>query len=134
MRAPPESQIPIIGQPVFAAKSHHLADFLTDDLRQRPAEHREVLGVSENLPSINVAVSGHYRITQEPLPLQPEVRRPVRDEPVYFCERAGVHQEFQPLSGRFLAALVLLVDSALSAAQRGLLAELQQVLKLAVVG
>ena len=44
------------------------------------------------------------------------------DETVDFGERAGIHQEFEPLPGRFLAPLMLLVDPALSAAQRSLFA------------
>ena len=57
--------MPITGQPTLHGEVHHLADFLSHHLGQGAAEHSEVLGVGENLPSVNVAVTSNHGVAQE---------------------------------------------------------------------
>ena len=82
MRAPPESQMPIMGQPVLAARSITLQIFLTYHFRKRTAEHREILGVGEHLPPVDVAVPRDHRVAQEGPVRQAEVRGAMGGETV----------------------------------------------------
>ena len=70
MRAPPESLIPITGQPYVTARSMTL-HLLGEDLRERAAEDREVLGEDEHLPAEDRPVAGddgvpHGRLSRIP--------------------------------------------------------------------
>ena len=58
IRAPPESLMPMTGQPVFMRQVHDLDDLLAEDLAERPAEHREVLGEHADLAAVDRAVAG----------------------------------------------------------------------------
>jgi hypothetical protein len=44
MRAPPESLMPMTGQPILIGQVHDLDDLLAEDLAERAAEDGEVLG------------------------------------------------------------------------------------------
>ena len=105
---------------------HDLADLLGEDLRQRPAEDREVLtedahGAAEDRP-----VTRHDRISPRPLILHPELALPMPDEPVELDERAGVEKQLESLAGEELSALVLARNRRLGAGVRRLVAQLAE--------
>ena len=104
----------------------HLHDLLRVRLRQRAAEHGEVLGEQidgaavDGAPAGDDAVAGDFRL------LHAEFGRAVLDEHVELLERALVEQEFDALARGQLAALVLGVDALFAAAEAGLAPPLLQ--------
>ncbi len=101
---------------------HDLADLLGMRLRQRAAEHGEVLAEDEDEAAIDHAVARHHPVAGDFLVLHPEVRAAVLDEHVPFLEGAVVQQQFDALARGELAFLVLRLDALRAAALAGLLA------------
>ena len=97
---------------------HHLADLVGVGLRQRSAEHREVLAEDEHRSAVDLAVAGDDAVAEERL-----FRRGVaiRDERVEFDERIRVEQQVEPLARRQLARGVLFRDAGRAAAEPRLL-------------
>ena len=89
---------------------HDLADLLGVGLGQRSAEDREVLAEDEDQPAVDGAVAGDDAVAEEVLPVQPELRRAMRDERVELDERAGIQQEVEPLARGQLAPGMLALD------------------------
>ena len=89
---------------------HDLADLLGVRLRQRSAEHREVLREDEDQASVDGAVAGDDAVAEEVLAIQPELRRAVGDECVELDERSGVEEEVEALARGELAPGVLALD------------------------
>ena len=81
----------------------------------------------EDLAAVDVAVAGDHGVAEEGAVGQAEIGGAVGDETVDFGERAIVHQRVQPLPGGHLAPLVLLVDATLTASQRRLVLQPEQV-------
>ena len=89
---------------------HHLVDLLGEDLAERAAEHREVLGEDEDLASVDRAPPGDDTIGQGAGVLDAEAVRPVAGEHVELDERVRVQEQREPLPHGELAPLVLALD------------------------
>ena len=88
-------------------------------LRERAAEHGEVLAEDEDQPAVDGALAGHHAVARHLLLGHAELGAAVLDEHVGLLERVRVEQELDPLAGGELAALVLRLDPPLAAAQPG---------------
>ena len=87
-------------------------------LRERAAEHREVLGEREHRAAVHRAPAGHDAVARGLRRLvHAEIGRAVLDEHVELLERVLVHQQFDALARGQLAALVLRIDARLPAAE-----------------
>ena len=107
MRAPPESFRPMTGAPTRIASVHDLDDLGGVGLRQRAAEHREVLGEDEHQPAFDASVAGDEAVAVILLLVHAEVGAAMGDELVGLFEGAFVEQELDALARRHLALLVL---------------------------
>ena len=96
-----------------------LDDLLRVRLRQRAAEHGEVLGEDEDAAAVHRAPAGDDAVAGDLRFLHAELVGAVLDEHVELLERVAVHQELDALARGELAALVLVVDAALAAAAAG---------------
>ena len=114
----------MIGAPTLHGQIHDLADLFGVRLRQRATEHREVLAEHEDESTIDRAVAGDDAVAQVALAVQAEIGCAMSHERVELDERIRVEQQLQPLARRQLAALVLLVDALLAAAEQTLGAHL----------
>src|SRR5262249_22187263 len=93
-----------------------LHDLLRVRLRERAAEHGEILGEHEHGAAVDGAPAGDDAVARDLLLLvHAEVDAAVLDEHVELLERALVHEELDALACRELAALVLRLDAGLSA-------------------
>ena len=101
---------------------HDLADLLGVRLRQRAAEHREVLAEHEHQPAVDGAVAGDHAVTGHPAFGHAEVGAAVLDEHVPFLERAGVEQHFEALARGQAPLRVLCLDARRPAPLPGRLA------------
>src|SRR5205085_7930290 len=108
--------------PVLEREIHHLADLLREDLAQRAAEDREVLGEDEDLAAEDRPVARDDGIAVGTPLEHPEVRLTVTDETVELDERARVEELDEALAREQLALLPLPVDGALAAGMLGLVA------------
>ena len=95
---------------------HDLADLLGMRLRERAAEHREVLAEDEHQAAVDRARAGDHAIARDALLGHAELGAAVLDEGVDLLERALVEQQVQALARRQLAALVLRRDAPRPAA------------------
>ena len=98
---------------------HHLADFLRMRLRERAAEHGEVLAEDKDQPPVDGAVAGDHAVARNALRLHAEIGATVLHEHVVFLEGAFVEQHFKAFTRRQLAAPVLRLDALLPAAEAG---------------
>src|SRR5262245_41011074 len=114
MRAPPASNRPMIGARAFIAMSWILTIFCAC-----ASEDGKILGEGEHGASVDRAPTSDHAVTGDPALLHAEISRAVLDEHVELLERAPVHQHFEPLARRQLAALVLRVDARLTTAGAG---------------
>ncbi len=126
--------IPIIGQPIFTAKSMTLQIFSPITSPQRAAEDREVLAENADAATVDRAVAGDHGVTVGTVALHVEVGRAVAYEHVELLEGPGIQQLLDPLAGRVLAARVLLLDRGVGAAVDRLLFEDVQLGELLRVG
>src|SRR5262249_3453551 len=94
----------------------NLDDLLGVGLRQRAAEHGEVLGEGEHSTAVYGAPAGDDAVAGDPGLIHAEVGGAVLDEHVELLERALVHQEIEPLAGGELAARMLRLDAPFAAA------------------
>ena len=90
-------------RPDLHREIHDLADLLGVRLRQRAAEHREVLAEDEHQPAVDGAVAGDDAVAEDALLVRAEPRRPVGDEGVQLDERVRVEQQLESLTRRELA-------------------------------
>ena len=104
----------------------HLDDLLRVRLRQRAAEHGEVLGEQIDGAAVDRAPAGDDAVAGDLGLFHAEVVGAVLDEHVEFLERALVEQQFDALARGQFAALVLGLDARLAAAQPRLVAPLLQ--------
>ena len=118
----------------FGGEVHNLADFLSDYFGEGAAEDGEVLGVGEDLASVDGAVAGDDGVAEEGAAGESEVGGAVGYEAVDFVEGAVVHQEGESFAGGEFAAGVLLCDAAGAAAEAGLFLELAELGEVGVEG
>ena len=90
---------------------HDLADLLRVGLRERTAEDREVLAEDEDKAPCDGAVAGHHSVTEEVLPVHPELRRPVGHKGIQLDEGARIEQQVEPFPRRELAPRMLALDA-----------------------
>ena len=90
-------------------------------LRERAAEHGEVLGEQINRAAVDRAPAGDDAVAGDLGLLHAEVVGAVLDEHVELLERALVEQQFDALARGQFAALVLGLDARLAAAETGVL-------------
>ena len=107
---------------------HDLHDLRGVGLRQRPAEHGEVLREGVDDAPVDAAEARHDAVAGNHLVLHPEVAAAVDDQLVDLLERPRVEQQFHPLPRGQLAGLVLALEARLAAAQFGRLLQLGQLL------
>ena len=88
-------------------------------LRQRAAEHREILAEDKDQLAVDRAVAGDDAVAGHPLLGDAEIMAAVLDKHVPFLEGAGIEQYFEPLARGQLAAGVLRLDAPDTAAERG---------------
>ena len=88
----------------------------------------EVLCEDENQTAVDGAAASHHTVARELLFLHAEVVAAVLLEHIIFLERSFVEQHVDTLAGSVFAALVLLLNGFLAAAQTGFLAVLNQFL------
>src|SRR5262249_35695657 len=86
-------------------------------LRERPAEHGEVLGEGEHGAAVHRSPSGDDAVAWDLRLVHAELARAMLDKHVELFERALVEQEFKPLARSKLAAFVLRLDAVFPAAQ-----------------
>ncbi len=98
---------------------HDLADLLGVGLRQRAAEHGEVLAEDEYHASIDRAVAGYDAVAGDALSFHPKVAAAMFYEHVPFFKRAWIEQQFDALARREFALLVLRVDPSLATTHFG---------------
>ena len=101
-----------------------LHDLLRVRLRQRAAEHGEILGEHEDAAAVHGAPAGDHAVAGDFGLLHAEVVGAVLDEHVEFLEGVLVHQELDALARGQFAALVLRFDAPLAAAAARALAPL----------
>ncbi len=106
-------------RPGLHREIHHLADLLRVGLRERAAEHREVLREHVHGPRVNPPVARDDAVAQVFLVGEPEIRGAVRHEPVQLDERSRIDQRLEPLARGHLVLVVLRLDALGAAAQLG---------------
>ena len=110
----------------FRRQVHDLHDLSRIRLRQRSAEHREVLGKHIDQPPLNAAVASDKSVAVDFLLGHAEIIAPVRDQFVGLLERALIEQELDPLARRHLSFFVLALAALGPAAILGELVALVQ--------
>ncbi len=95
---------------------HDLHDLRGVGLRQRAAEHGEVLGEDEHQPALDAAVAGDEAVAINLLLLHAEIGAAMGDQLVGLFEGTFVEQEGDALARRHLAFLVLALVTLFSAA------------------
>src|SRR5262249_25390423 len=116
MRAPPASNRPMIGARAFIAMSWILTIFCAWASECVPPKTVKSLATGNTVASVDRPPAGDHAVTGDPALLHAEISRAMLDEHVELPERALVHQQFEPLARRQLAALVLSVDACLTTA------------------
>ena len=102
----------MIGARVLQRHVLDLHDLLGMRLRQRAAEHGEILGEDKDGAAIDGAPAGDDAVAGDFRLVHAEIGRAMLDEHVEFLERAFVEQQLDALARGQLAALVLRVDAA----------------------
>ncbi len=105
------------GRAVLQRHVLDLGDLLGVRLRQRAAEHREVLGEHVDHAAVDGAPAGDDAVAGDLGLLHAEVGAAVLDVHVELLEGVVVHEQVDALAGRQLAAAVLGIDTHLPAAE-----------------
>ena len=105
------------GRAVLQRHVLDLGDLLGVRLRQRAAEHREVLGEHVDHAAVDGAPAGDHAVAGDLGLLHAEVVAAVLDVHVELLEGVLVHEQLDALARGQLAALVLGVDARLPAAE-----------------
>ena len=103
---------------------HNLANFHRKTLRQRAAEHREVLCKHIHQAAFDGAVPGNHAVAQHDVFFHVEVRTAMCHKHVKFLKAAAVEQHGDAFARRIFPFLVLCINTLLSAAQPRFLAQL----------
>jgi hypothetical protein len=104
---------------VLHGEVHHLADLLGMRLRQRAAEHGEILAEHIDRAAVDRAPAGDDAVARIFRLFHAEIGAAMRLVGVVFLEGALVEQHVEPLARRQLALAVLRVDALLPAAETG---------------
>jgi hypothetical protein len=105
-----------------ARRRRHLeqaADLLRVNLRERTAQHGEVLGEHRDATAVDEPETRDDAVAGITLLLEAERRVAMRDVRTDFLERVGVEQALDAFAGGELALRVLRVDALLAAAAVG---------------
>ena len=95
-----------------------MADLAGMRLPQRSPHHRKILRIEVHLPTGDLPGTDHHPVAVILLLIHPELGRLMGDEHLDLHEAARIDQLIDPLPRAELAALVLLVDLLLTAAQQ----------------
>src|SRR5690606_18119628 len=117
------------GCAVLERELHDLHDLLGVRLRERAAEHREVLAEHVDEPAVDRSPPRHDAIAEVLLPVEAECGGAMGDEPVELDEAAFVQQQIQPLACGQLASLVLRLDPRFPTTQLRLSAQRLELLQ-----
>src|SRR6185503_9243200 len=98
---------------------HHLANLGGVGLRQRSAEHGEVLGERIDDAAVDAAVAADHAVARNDLLRHSEIDTAVRDELVDFLEGAVIEQARHALARGQLALRMLSLEALFPAAQLG---------------
>ena len=104
MRAPPESLIPITGQPILAARSMTLHIFSAMTSPSEPPKTVKSCEKTHTRAAVDRAVAGDDGVAPGAVLLHPELGHPVADERVQLLEGARIQQLLEPLARGQLAA------------------------------
>ena len=105
---------------VAQGEVHDAADLCRVGLGERAAEHGEVLGEHVHEPAVDAAVAGDDPVAEEPLLIQPEMRRTVLHEHPQLLKAARIQQHIDALPGRQLALFMLSFKTFHSTSEDGL--------------
>ncbi len=95
-----------------------LGDLLRVRVRERAAEHGEILGEDENGAAVDRAPAGDHAVAGDFLALvHAEIGAAMFDEHIELLERSMIEQEFDAFARRELAARMLSLDALVAAAQ-----------------
>ena len=120
MRAPPESFSPTIGAPSFIAEIHDLHDLRGVGLRERSAEHGEVLREGEDLAAVDEAVAGDDAVARDDLLSIPKSRQRWVTSLSSSSKVPGIEQQLDPLArGQLAGGVLALCSRVLAAAELG---------------
>ena len=115
---------------VLDSEVHDLADLLGEDLGERAAEDREVLGEDEDLAAEDVAVARDDRVAPRPPLAHPELDLAMPDITVELDERTGIEEALEPLAREQLALRALPLDRLLGPLVERAFAHLLETLEL----
>ena len=107
------------GAPTLHRLVHDLADLLGMRLRERAAEHGEILAEHKDQAAVDRAVAGDDAVARHLLLGHAEIVAAVLDEHVPFLEGTGVEQHLDTLARGQLAFRMLRLDAARPAAGAG---------------
>ena len=116
------------GSPVAKGHVLHLADLLAHRLGQGPAGDGEILGKDVDQAASDGAAAGDYPVSVRMGFFHSKVGAAVLDKHVVLFKTTRVQQEFQALTGGFLALGVLGLDALFSSSQARFLASFHQFL------
>ena len=118
-RAPPESLMKTNGEPVFSDMLHDLGDLDGMHFARRPAGYREILACQVHQAPGDRCRAGHHAVGRKALSGHAEQRGAMLGEQPGLLEAVRIHQRLYPFTRRQFAALVLLLQPVLAAAQHG---------------
>ena len=95
---------------------HDFTDFGRVHLAQRSALGGKVLSVYKNRAPVDLAVTGNHAVGRDVLIPHTEGGTAVAHKAVHLCKSAGIHQQFNPFTGRPLPQRVLLLHRFRAAA------------------
>ena len=95
---------------------HDFADLGRVHLAQRPALGGKVLSVYKNRAPVDLAVTGNHAVGRDVLIPHTEGGTAVAHKAIHLCKSAGIHQQFNPFTGRPLPQRVLLLHRFRAAA------------------
>ena len=99
---------------------HHLADLLSEGFGERPAEHGEILREHVHETPVDSAVSGNDAVPVRLQPVEAEIGRAMRHEPIELDEGAFIEQHVEPFTRGELSLVVLRLDARTATALLGL--------------
>ena len=99
---------------------HYLADFFRVRLRQRAAEHGEILAINEHQAAVDGAITGDHAVAGNALVLHAKIGAAVLDEDVPLLKTVIVKQNLNALARGQFALGMLRLNTLLATALFGL--------------
>ena len=93
-----------------------LANFQAVHFTQRATVDREILGESENFPTVDGPVAGDHAVAWDDVLVHVKISAAVFNQRIDFLEAAVIEQQFESLTGRHLPSVVLGFNTGLTAA------------------